>query len=245
MMDVPGRPEFLHISPKNTPPFYASKWIHQVFLLGDQEIKNLLKHLEYPWLVRSSGLYSENEILLPQAKFESQWTHYLADLARGPIQDTVYKPYFSLFVTEDPKTVGLVEVSQDKFSATQIAPNIIFQIHRFHYSPIDKKFRRLTFGTETVSWGLQASFPMLLQDPKTRAIQKVMMHKELANVLLWQKFQHHLKNCSRPVTFEVDGVRQTLPFRIGYSCVNSDSDSLSWIDKHFELKHKKIQVVHE
>ncbi len=213
----------------------ASKWIHLPFLVDVEDFQDLFLHVGTPLFLRSSGIYEEKELFLSQEQFINYWQQYLYDVKSGPILDSKYKPLFSLFWSSTPETVGLIDLGEGRVCATQLAPNIVLQLHRFQYSVTDGQYRRQVFGPDTVSWGLQASFPMLVQDPKTRVIRKALLDHDCENRALWMQFQKWLKARTLPVSFEVGGARQTVPFRISPS-------ALKWIDQHHELKMKGITV---
>ena len=227
---------FEHFLPAAVPKYLASKWIHLPFLIARSDWEQFFKEAGDIYLVRASGVYLEQDIILSVDQFLESWDRYLVDLVTCAIADSVYKPLFSLYVTLNPKTVGMVDALDGRVSATQITPNIIFQSHRFQYSTFDKQYRRQVFGPGAISWGVQASFPTLVQDSRTRVVQKALLSTEVVNRPLWMLFQKWLKNTTIPVTLKTEDGVKTVPFRISNSCK-------AFIDRHFELNQKGIKVV--
>lgn len=226
----------LHCTPQNTPKYSASKWIHLPFLVDAEDFKGLFSTLGESIFLRSSGVYREEDVFISKGDFIEHFQRYVHDLQHGPILDAHYKPLFSLYWSRSESTLGLIDVGDGRVCSTQLLPNIVLQLHRFQYSLTDGQFRRQVFGPDTISWGLQASFPTLVQDPKTRAIQKVLLDPHCENRALWMQFQKWLKASTRPVSFEINGIRKTVPFRISPAALN-------WVDHHYELKEKSITVV--
>lgn len=224
---------FSHFRPQEAPPYLASKWLHTPFLLETKEWARLLEECEGSYFVRSSLLVQRGELQIAKEQFLENWEAYLTTIRKqGSDVQNVSQDPFALFWSQEVEAIGVLDIGQ-KECATQLLPTIVLQSHRFHYSKVDEEFRRQVFGKETISWGVQASFPTVFQDKNRNAIQVLLTDGE--NVALWRKLQRWLKENSVPVSFLINGVRKTVPFRIGYGC-------FSWIENHPDLRQRGLQV---
>jgi hypothetical protein len=93
----------------------------------------------------------------------------------------------------------------------------------------------MVLSPESISWGLQISYPQLYQDPKTRQIAKVTSVLEFSNTALFAKLLKWIRSATLPTPFEVKGVRINSSIRVG-------KKSLVWIKSHPQLKQRGIQI---
>jgi hypothetical protein len=94
----------------------------------------------------------------------------------------------------------------------------------------------MVLSTESVTWGVQFSYPQLYQDPKSHRIAKVADSIDFPNTSLFARMLKWLRHNTLPTPFFVHGQRVNAPIRIGRAC-------LKWIDQHPQLKEKEIRVV--
>jgi hypothetical protein len=116
-----------------------------------------------------------------------------------------------------------------------IKPIIQLQAHHFFYSSLDGKFHPMVLSQESISWGLQFSYPQLFQDPKTKTIAKVVDSEEFPNTDLFSRLQKKMRECSLATPFIIDGMRVNSPIRIG-------KQARTWINQHPQLQHRGIKV---
>ena len=89
----------------------------------------------------------------------------------------------------------------------------------------------MVLSTESVTWGIQFSYPQLYQDPKSYRITKVVDSSEFPNTSVFARMLKWLRHHTLPTPFSVDGQRVNVPIRIGRSC-------LEWIHMHPQLKEQ-------
>ena len=104
------------------------------------------------------------------------------------------------------------------------------------YSEHDGKFRPMVFGLDSVTWGLQFSYPQLFMDGRTKEAFAVVESEEFPNTALFHQLQRWMRQNTLPTPFLVDGKRVNSPIRLGKAC-------LPWINRHPQLAPKHLQVL--
>ena len=109
------------------------------------------------------------------------------------------------------------------------------QAHHFFFSPLDGKFHPMVLSNESISWGIQFSYPQLYQDPESRQIIKVSDGSVFPNTPLFSKLMKWMRSHTLPTPFLIEESRVNAPIRIGKS-------ALTWIENHPQLKEKGIGI---
>jgi hypothetical protein len=100
---------------------------------------------------------------------------------------------------------------------------------------LDGKFHSIAQGKETITWGLQFSYPQVFQDPKSKSFSKVTNTLEFPNTALFLAQQKWMRQNTLPTPLIVQGKKINLPVRLGKRC-------FSWIEKHPHLIEKGFQI---
>jgi len=218
-------------------PYQASKWLAIQALLDVDEMQALLSELGPELLIFSgSEITARGQSAEKQSAFLETYAAYIEALKSGSVPEVkAYRSRFSDMWTCDPKCLYVLPLDADRQLIKPRRPVIQLQVHSLAYSSVDHKFRPMVSGTESITWGIQFSFPQIFQDPATRAVFQVNNPEEFPNLAVFRRLQRWLRHHSQPTTFEVAGEKQTVPMRIGKSC-------LSWIHKHPQLVQKGISV---
>ena len=225
-------------TPEEQTPFLASKWQHIQFLISKSEMQDLLDALSPVHLFSSMGVGNLSEQVISPSSFLKVYGDYLDALTGSEhLQDSSFRFYFTLLLSQYEEAVQGVKLQENKTMIKPKLPLIQCQLHRFDYSKIDNKIRAHVFGTDTISWGLQASYPQFFQDPKTRVVYQAFDEKAFPNASLFHKFRRWIRAHTLPACFVKDGQRISSSMRIGKGC-------FSWISSHKDLQRKGLEVFH-
>jgi len=215
------------------PPYQASKWQQIQLLIETSELQDLFQEMGNVSLYQLGGVLSPGEGVVSQEEFLTAYTNYLDHLKKGQLPEKT--PLFTCAISGDQKALYAVKVANGKQLIRIRRPVIQVQEHLFDYSRDDNKFRSMVFGLESVTWGLQFSYPQLFTDPKTHAIQNVLRDGGFPNTKLFKKLQKWVRQNTLPTPFIVQGKKTNSPIRLGRGCCE-------WINKHPQLKSKGIKV---
>jgi hypothetical protein len=224
-------------SPKEEGMLQVSKWIKCQVLLDEDEMAKLLGELDPLYFCVVSEPVEKEDGVISKDAFLEHYKTYVNALKQGSlIDESLLRRYFSAAATCTTDVVYGIAVSQDKYLIKPIKPIIQLQAHHFFYSKFDGKFHPMVLSTESVTWGVQFSYPQLYQDPKSHRIAKVADSIDFPNTSLFARMLKWLRHNTLPTPFFVHGQRVNAPIRIGRAC-------LKWIDQHPQLKEKEIRVV--
>jgi hypothetical protein len=216
-----------------TPPLQVSKWNQCCLLIDSDELQALFADLPAFSLHPLGQVIDDPEISLSELLI--LYKAYIETLRSGSERNKgEWGRQFSLALTVDQNALFTVPLGEGRFVVRPKAPIVQLQHHQFHYSREDGKVRSGVVGN-TVSWGLQLSFPQLWMGPDG---QIVTLRKEdpTGNAVLFRSIQRWVRKNTRPLILEHQEERVTTQVRIGPSC-------LDWIDRHAELQQQQLVVV--
>ncbi len=223
-------------TPKAEGVLQVSKWLKVQVLLDSDEMQELLSSLGEVHFVCVSEPVQADDAVISAELFQEKYKEYVHLLKQGQVPSSnTFRRYFSSALTTELDAFYAISVGGDKYLIKPIKPVIQLQAHCFFYSQQDGKFHSMVLSEESISWGLQFSFPQLFQDFKTRKIGKVSTQPEFYNAALFSKVMKWMRSNTLPTPFEVNGVRTNSPIRIG-------KKSLAWIKSHPQLQKKGIAI---
>jgi len=216
--------------------YQVSKWLSCQLLVTTEEFQKLFADLREYSICLAGQIYSEQEEVISPLKFLECYDAYIEGIKCGKlIDEVIYRPYFSSVFTTSLDYLYKVEIPGGKYLLRAEKPVVQLQAHRMHYSKLDGKFRPMIFGTESISWGIQFSYPQIFQDNKTKEILKCFNNREFPNGGLYLDLQKWVRKNTIPTTF-LDGEKRIITsIRIGKGC-------LPWINNHPHLIEKGLQV---
>jgi hypothetical protein len=219
------------------PPLEAAKWLKCPLLIDENEMKSLLNSLGNFYIFSVSGLHNEGEGIISIDDFLDAYRGYIESIKSGGLPDMqLYRPLFSAAFTVCQDHLCAINVEGGKQIIRIIKPVVQLQPHSIDYSTVDGKFRSMVFGTDSIHWGIQFSYPQLFHTPETKEIKEVRESPEFPDGELFKKIQKWARYHTQPTTFVVENEKKiTTPVRIGNHC-------LSWINRHQQLKSKRIIV---
>lgn len=214
----------------------ASKWLKSQILIDVEEMQQLLTALDPFFIYNTSSIVNKGSGLIPKQEFLNCYKEYIVSLQNGKIPDEqFYRAFFSSIFTVSPDLVFSMPINETQELIRVERPVVQLQSHRISYSTADGEFRSMTFGGETILWGIQFSYPQLFQDPITTEIVPVGVQTEFPNTSLFQKIQKWVRNHTVPTPFLVGSKQVNVPMRLGNNC-------FAWINQHPQLTEIKVKV---
>lgn len=217
-------------------PLQASKWLSSQILVDEIELESLFKNLGQFYLYSTGSIVELGTSGYTQDEFLSIYREYISALKQGVLpEEAKFRKPFSSVLTNTPEALYAIPVENDRQLIRISKPVIQMQGHRMDYSRADGKFRSMTFGGDSITWGLQFSYPQLYQDGKTKEIHQVNSDASCPNTPLFRNLQLWVRNNTIPTPFLVDGQKMHIPVRLGKQCA-------SWINRHPQLSKKGLKV---
>lgn len=214
----------------------ASKWLKCQVLLDADEMEALFTAMGPFFIYLPSSVHKPGEECVTKQDFLTQYRLYVADLQAGRLPDeTLFRSLFSSIFTASPDSLYAMKVGEGQQIIRVIQPVIQLQSHRMDYSLADGKFRSMTFGSDSLLWGLQFSYPQLFQDNKTHEVHQMLNNPKFPNSQLFHKLQLWVRHYTAPTPMIVEGRKINLPVRLGKRC-------FSWINRHPQLIMKDMKV---
>lgn len=216
----------------------GSKAIKYPMLLDIDEMKSLLEVLSPSDLFIVSQPVSKEDAWVSFDQFLQFYAEYINSLKAGVIpNEEKISHYFSTILTKDYDEVlyAMPVGKQGKYLIKVLKPVVQLQQHHFYFSPLDSTFHSMVMSEESVTWGIQFSYPTLCQDPKTQQIKKVVDSEEFPNTELFSKLTKWVRGSTQPTPFVWKGRRINVPMRLGKNC-------FSWINQHPGLRKKGLEV---
>lgn len=214
----------------------VSKWTKYQVLLDEEEMSMMLSEFFPLHFCVVSDPVKKGEGIISREGFLDYYKTYITALQESRLPDeSLFRRCFSSVMTSSTDIMYAIAVGEEKYLIKPIKPVIQLQAHHFFYSALDGKFHPMVLSTESVTWGMQFSYPQLYQDPKSHRITKVIDSPEFPNTSVFARMLKWLRHHTLPTPFFVRGQRVNAPIRIGTQC-------LKWIHQHPQLKEKGIQV---
>jgi hypothetical protein len=222
-------------SPSQEGTFQASKWLHWQALLDEEEMIALCNHLSPFSIHIVSTLVERPHGYVSVEQFLDQYKVYITSLKQNREPDEKRcRPFFSSVFTRDQNALYAMEAGE-KYLIKPRIPVIQLQLHHVFHSSVDGKFYPKVHGTNSISWGIQFSYPQIFQDPITREIVKVDNSSRFPNTELFTELSRWLRSHTLPTPFVVREQRMNQPIRLGKQCWR-------WIAQHPQLSSKGIHV---
>ncbi|HEV8051440.1 MAG TPA: hypothetical protein VGP47_03020 [Parachlamydiaceae bacterium] len=221
-------------------PLQASKWLQSQALLSRNELSALFEYLETSlgtfFLYYCGVVCSKEKRDTSKNEFLDIYDAYIHSLMNGQAPDlSLYRSLFSPSMTVSTDALFTIPVGDDRQIVRISRPVIQMQAHNIDYSQVDKKFHSMVFGTDSIAWGIQFSYPQLFQDNETREVELVKKGQAFPNTALFQLIQKWMRQHTIPTPFIADGKTVNVPMRLGKEC-------LPWINQHSQLVKKHISV---
>jgi hypothetical protein len=223
-------------TPQSEGLFRASKWLKHPILVDDTEMDSLFQYLGDFFIYNVSNPVSLKDSSVQKEVFLEKYEKYISALKSGEFPDeSLVRTLFSCCFTANANPLYAMKISDEKFLVKPIRPVIQLQMHRFFISLIDGKFHSMSHSIDSISWGIQFSYPQLYQDPYTEEIVKVNQTEYFPNTALFSLLVKWIRNHTVATPFIYEGKQTNVSMRIGKNC-------FSWINQHPGLVAKNIKV---
>lgn len=218
-------------------PLQVSKWLEHPFLLDFEEMQELVSIMGEVFFCPAGVPVGHKEFLVLKETFLARYRDYIECLKKKrPLKDKELRRYFCQYVTSSLEMMYALKIGEDRFLIKPQKPIIQMQYHQFFVSKLDGKFHSMVLSEDSISWGIQLSYPQIYQDPNLASYSKVIESEEFPNTSLFKKIIQWLRYNTIPTPFELEGKRTNATFRIGKKC-------LPWIHQHSGLQAKGLLVV--
>lgn len=197
---------------------------------------NLLAHLSPSYLHIVSSPAAEGKSRIDPDFFLAHYTRYIEALKQGSNPSSIEHECASLFssvLTATEEILYAMPVGKERFLIKPIKPLIQLQRHHFFLSSVDQKVHSMVFTQNSISWGLQLSYPHVYQDPISKQIAKVGKGPAFPNTDLFTMLSKWVRTETFPVQFVAQGKVVYTSLRLGKNC-------LPWINAY--LKPADIYV---
>lgn len=220
---------------KQLPPIQVSKWLDIPVLLDKKEMANLIEHLGVFSIFLTSSVLEKGKGYLSAEDFLLKYAEYVDQIQQGKdLNEDPFRSFFSAIFTRSPDCLYSLLLANNKELLRVETPVVQLQPHRIHFSKEDHKFRSMNFGLDTISWGIQFSYPQLFQDAQ-KNIHKTKDSEAFPNTELFHMIQQWVRHHTVATPFIVNEKRVNVPMRLGKQC-------FSWINNHPHLKNLGLSV---
>lgn len=212
----------------------ASKWLEIQALLAPEEMQTLFTHLNSTLgpvhIYRTGVVTPTGEGEVAQDQFLNAYANYGNALKQGLMPETD-RALFSSVLSLSPHILNVMKIGENRQLQRLVRPSVQLQSHSMGYSEEDGKFYSMVFGPESITWGLQFSYPQLFLDPDTKDIHKVGETPDFPNTALFRHIQRWIRHHTIPTPMQTPRGSINLPVRLGKEC-------LSWINHHPQFKNR-------
>jgi hypothetical protein len=227
----------LRLASGKEPQMEASKWLTVSALLDLEEMQQLFSALSPFHIYTTGNIVDRGKSEISLKDFLNIYAEYISDLKRGNFTENPQRSLiFSSVFSVDPDALYAIPIGQERQLARLYKPAVQLQPHAFVYSPLDGKFYSMVLGQNTISWGIQFSFPQLYQDPGTKEI--IQVKNNFKNTDLFHRIQKWMRQNTIPTPFQVSERQINAPMRLGKQC-------LPWINQHPGFSRHGILVSKE
>ena len=223
-------------TPKEEGVMHASKWLTAAALLDAEEMRALFVHLgDFSIFVGSQPVSVEEGVLTRDA-FLDLYAAYVEKVQQGVVVPPgPFRRAFSSFFTTESDLLYAFPVGGQRFLIKAIRPVLQLQAHHFYVSKVDAQVYSMVLSEQSVTWGIQFSYPALYQDPKTHQMIKTTGGDPLPNAALFFRLMQWMRRETVPLSLSFQGVRRNLSMRLGKKC-------LPWIAHHAQLGKQGVEV---
>jgi hypothetical protein len=219
--------------------YQASKWLDAQLLISPAEMSRLLEATSDLSLFITSAPTDLDSGQVSHADFLGVYTCYVEALKSGVVpKDPYTRAIFSISAALSDSASACfyrIPIGENRQLFKLRRPAIQFQPHSFSVSTADGKVRPMIQGSNTISWGIQISYPQYFQDPITTEIYRIDDSPAFPNSEPFKRIQKWIRHHTLPTPLIVNGIKQNSSIRIG-------GDLFSWINQHPDLIRQGLQI---
>lgn len=218
----------------------VSKWLHIQVLLSSAEMHRLLEQIEEKlkkiYFVAAGQIGTVQQLMIDRTLFEKRYHAYTDALAQGELPDPkLLNAQFSLALSLSLDNFYAIEVASGGLLAKAIKPVVQMQSHFMGFSVVDMRLRPMVRSNESIPWGVQISYPLIYQDPKTSQVHQALREESFTSRLIFQEIQKWMRIHTRATPFIYKDKRMNVPMRLGHDCFH-------WVNNHPMLQYHGLIV---
>lgn len=223
----------LRLATVQEPQLQASRWLFSQILIDAEEMAELFNVIGECFLFKLGTVCKPGDEGISINHFLNAYSEYIENLKQGTLEPSsiALAPYA---LTKSIDALCAVQVAPDKHIVRVVKPVVQIQGLTLDYSSLDKKYRTMIMGGNTITWGVQFSFPQLTQDRNTQEVIRITAETD-PNAQLFKTLQRWVRNFTSPTPMIAEGQTTNLSVRLGKRC-------FSWINHHPQLKKKGLEV---
>lgn len=223
--------------PKDEGVLQTSKCLSHRALVDIGEMQALLDSLPPFSIYNVSEVVSLGNARISAEEFLTKYIDYVTDLKAGIFLDeTPLKPTFSCVFSSSPDALYAMEVKAGQYIIKPIQPVVQLSFHHFIFSPELLQFHSMVHSKQSVSWGLQFSYPQIYSNSLNGDVVEVFKNKNSPNTKLFQALAKWMRKATTPVPFLLNSKKIHASFRLGKGC-------FSWIHAHPHLAGAGLKVM--
>lgn len=193
-----------------------AKWLQTPLLCSLEELDLLLHSLGSIFLVPAGGLLEREALFVSPEDLRSTYQQYLAWIvSSAALPSAEMRRHLTLMMSVSLDSFSAAEIKTGRFMIKPVQPVVMIQPYHFFMSSLDQKIHSMVMSQESISWGLQFSYPQMYEDPKNHLFGKISEAPEFPNTALYKKVVQWVRSFAMPAPVHYMGQKTHASFRIG------------------------------
>lgn len=202
---------------------HFSKWQRLQVLLDPRELEKLIEYLSPLLILNTSEVIPQEKISLPVEELVRLYEKYIAMLQGKSPRERISLSYA---LSTRIENFCAIKLSSNKYICRLVQPDVQLQVYSFLLNDSGKPLSQV-FSSETVSFGLQFSYPAIFQDGLTSQVFSTTKNT-FSGWKLWSSIRSWIRNHTFPLPICFQGKNMRLPIRLGQVAA-------TWITSHIDL----------
>lgn len=211
----------------------ASKWLSFYLLLDPNEWENFFQQFDL-YLINVSQVCQKGQHLVDKMNFIQAIKEYTKQIkTQHQIDVAPYRGMFSCALSQTLDAIDVHCISQDKVIAKPVQP-IIQMRPCFGIITSNNEVKLKARGKEAFSWGIELSFPQMVQDSITKKILNALT--DSTNGPIFKEMMRWIRKHTCIVSLETDNQKFNTMLRIG-------KQVQSWKNEYQPFVSKQIKII--
>lgn len=189
--------------------YEVSKFLTLPMLLLPSELEDLWAHLGKVEIFDISRITSSQDSLA-----FGQLREWMEEYDQSLLGKQKIRSLGALALTRDRNALSMQQISEERWIIKPCLPVVTMREHTFIYGE-DKRFHSHIHGEKAIRWGIELSFPQLFVDGESRQVHHTLKEPQFVNAEVFRRAMQWMRRQTRPVPFEINGVKKWATFRIG------------------------------
>ena len=216
------------------PNYQASRWLKVRLLLSIEAMQELVDHLEPVCFIQAASVMQTLDPLVPKKEFLAAYAEYMHHLEKDDPQSAAFagrSPLFKLTLCASPNLATTYEVKLGSFLTRLLEPGVQLRPCLVDFSSLSKQFSYSALGLHSISWGLEFSYPQLIQKHGEEVANG--LKEPFVNGILFKKIQKWARRHTRLAAFTFEGEKIISELRIG--------PNIDWACEMSEVKKRGLK----